>query len=97
MGAKIWRVWMPLSRPHLLVCRWTGPNAPQDAAARWGLKLHFFIVVNLLDKYCPLGPCRVEPVPARSNSLRKKWQKQITTSVNKRKKNYFNQRLKRII
>jgi hypothetical protein len=28
----------------------------------------------------------VEPVPARSNSLRKKWQKQITTSVNKRKK-----------
>jgi hypothetical protein len=60
------------------------PNAPQDAAARWGLKLHFFIVVNLLDKYCPQGPSRVEPLPTRNRSVRKKWRKQITTSVSKR-------------
>jgi hypothetical protein len=48
-----------------------GPNAPQDAAARWGLKLHFFIVVNLLGKDCPLGPNRVEPVSTRGSSLRR--------------------------
>jgi hypothetical protein len=61
-----------------------GPNAPQDAAARWGLKLHLFIVVNLLDKYCPQGPGRVEPLHTRNHSVRKKWRKQITTSVSKR-------------
>jgi hypothetical protein len=47
------------------------PSARQDAAARWGLKLHFFIVVNLLGKDCPLGPNRVEPVSTRGNSLRR--------------------------
>jgi hypothetical protein len=49
-----------------------GPSAPQDAVARWGLKLHFFIVVNLLVKNCPPGPSRLEPVSTRDASLRKK-------------------------
>ena len=30
-----------------------GPSARQYAVARWGLELHFFIVVNLLDQVMP--------------------------------------------